>query len=337
MALRRRIAGACTAVAMAMLAPFPAGAAGLAGPTAPRGEDSGTDAMGAPGGGSGAGTATPGRGPVVRPVPGAVVEGFQAPASEYGPGHRGVDLEASAGSEVLAALGGVVSFAGPVAGTTYVTVQHDGGLSTTYGDLSDLRVTEGDAVEAGQVLGVLAEGAGALDWGARLDGIYVDPLSLLAPLRVHLVDPARLVDPVAPPLGAVPVSADGGWVWPAAGRITSGFGFRVHPILRTRRLHAGADIAAPTGAPIVAANAGTVVVAGSAGGYGLAVYLDHGGIVTRYGHASAVLVRAGQHVERGQLIARVGSTGQSTGPHLHFEVRPGGAPVDPVAFYSSQR
>jgi len=334
MALRRRLAAACTAVVMTALLPFSAAAAPGERDGAPA---AGTDATGGAGAGSGAGTDTPGRGPVVRPVPGAVVEDFQAPASDYGPGHRGVDLEAGAGDEVLAALDGVVSFAGPVAGTTYVTVDHDGGLSTTYGDLTDLRVAEGDEVAAGEVLGVLAGTATALDWGARLDGGYVDPLSLLSPLRVHLVDPARLVDPVAPPVGMPPPTADGGWVWPAAGRITSGFGYRVHPISGDRRLHAGADIAAPTGAPIVAANAGTVAVAGPAGGYGLAVYLDHGGIVTRYGHASAVLVRAGQRVERGQLIARVGSTGRSTGPHLHFEVRPGGAPVDPVAFYASQR
>jgi len=84
----------------------------------------------------------------------------------------------------------------------------------------------------------------------------------------------------------------------------------------------------------VAAAAGVVTSAGRAGGYGNLVKIDHGGgVETRYAHASLLLVRAGQRVERGQLIARVGSTGLSTGPHLHFEVRVGGQPVDPLAFF----
>jgi murein DD-endopeptidase MepM/ murein hydrolase activator NlpD len=118
---------------------------------------------------------------------------------------------------------------------------------------------------------------------------------------------------------------------PVAGRITSGFGYRYHPVLHYRRLHTGVDIAAPTGTPIHAAGGGEVVFAGRRGGYGNAVIIDHGrGKATLYGHMSSIAVRAGQVVNGGQTIGRVGSTGISTGPHLHYEVRINGTPVNPL-------
>lgn len=123
----------------------------------------------------------------------------------------------------------------------------------------------------------------------------------------------------------------GGLVRPAAGRLSSRFGYRIHPISKKRRLHAGIDIAAPTGTPIVAAAPGVVITSGTMRGYGNAVVLDHGGgFSTLYGHCSRLLVRAGQRVKAGQRIALIGSTGYSTGPHLHFETRVGGRPVNPL-------
>ncbi len=117
-----------------------------------------------------------------------------------------------------------------------------------------------------------------------------------------------------------------------SGRLSSGFGRRDHPVLRTIRFHRGVDIAARSGTPILAAGSGTVTRVGSFAGYGLLVEVDHGGGVrTRYGHANSLLVRAGQRVSRGQLIARVGNTGLATGPHLHFEVWVGTGAVDPLA------
>ncbi|GBD29245.1 Murein hydrolase activator NlpD [bacterium HR32] len=117
------------------------------------------------------------------------------------------------------------------------------------------------------------------------------------------------------------------YLWPARGVITSRFG------MRWRRHHNGVDIAAPRGTPIYAARAGRVVRAGWYGGYGLVVVLDHGdGMETWYGHASRILVRVGQRVERGEAIARVGCTGACTGPHVHFEVRVRGQPVDPLRY-----
>ncbi|MFP5326142.1 MAG: M23 family metallopeptidase, partial [Acidimicrobiia bacterium] len=116
-------------------------------------------------------------------------------------------------------------------------------------------------------------------------------------------------------------------------RVTSPFGTRVHPIFLTARLHTGVDYGASAGTPIRSAGNGVVVFAGSRGGYGNATIIDHGGsLATLYAHQSAIVVKAGQRVTRGQVIGRVGSTGFSTGPHLHFEVRLAGAPVDPLRY-----
>lgn len=121
--------------------------------------------------------------------------------------------------------------------------------------------------------------------------------------------------------------------WPVNGRITSYFGFRVHPILRKRKYHTGIDIAALSGTPIVAADNGVVIFSGSNGGYGRMVIIDHGKEkATLYAHCSVLLVEPDQTVEKGRTIAKVGSTGLSTGPHLHFEIRKNGLPVDPLPY-----
>lgn len=121
------------------------------------------------------------------------------------------------------------------------------------------------------------------------------------------------------------------FVWPLRGALTSRFGFRRHPIFRIRQFHPGLDIAAPQGSPVRAAFTGTVLFAGWYGGYGKLVVVDHGqGTSTLYGHLSAILVVPGQQVPQGHVIGRVGSTGYSTGPHLHFEVRQNGRPIDPT-------
>ncbi|MBW4472144.1 MAG: peptidoglycan DD-metalloendopeptidase family protein [Stenomitos rutilans HA7619-LM2] len=133
--------------------------------------------------------------------------------------------------------------------------------------------------------------------------------------------------------GGIAFRGTGQMIVPCLGEITSGFGWRMHPILGYQRFHSGLDFGADYGTTINAADSGTVIFAGWYGGYGNAVIIDHGGgITTLYGHTSEIYVSEGQTVQRGQAIAAVGSTGLSTGPHLHFEVRQNGDPVDPAAY-----
>jgi len=131
----------------------------------------------------------------------------------------------------------------------------------------------------------------------------------------------------------VVVYGTGRMSFPSNGPITSVFGWRMHPVLGSSRFHSGMDFGAEYGSPIRAADRGTVIFAGWYGGYGNTVIIDHGnGIITLYGHSSQLYVVEGQVVKRGQAIAAVGSTGLSTGPHLHFEVRHNGEPIDPVPY-----
>ena len=125
-------------------------------------------------------------------------------------------------------------------------------------------------------------------------------------------------------------SYGGGMIWPLSGPITSEFGWRVHPIFGSQRFHSGLDIGGDYGLPIHAAQSGIVIEAGWIGGYGNTIMIEHGnGIVTLYGHNESLAVGVGQHVNQGDVIAYCGSTGNSTGPHCHFEVRLGGEPVSP--------
>ena len=124
--------------------------------------------------------------------------------------------------------------------------------------------------------------------------------------------------------------------WPCPGyeSVGSRFGMRYHPILHYTRMHSGIDVSAPSGAALVAAGSGRVQSAGSRGGYGNCVIIDHGdGLATVYAHMSSISVREGQGVARGDRIGAVGSTGLSTGPHLHFEVRVNGNAVNPLDYY----
>ena len=135
------------------------------------------------------------------------------------------------------------------------------------------------------------------------------------------------------------VATNNGYMWPVpdTGRVTSPFGYRIHPVLGVKKMHTGIDIAKAggqsLGKPIVATVAGTVTHSGVKGSYGNTVFIDHGnGMSSLYAHCSELLVRVGETVTQGQHIANIGSTGRSTGPHLHFEIRENNEPVDPLKY-----
>lgn len=135
---------------------------------------------------------------------------------------------------------------------------------------------------------------------------------------------------------ANPVKYTGGkfsWPVPGSQRVTSYYGYRIHPVYKTRKFHTGIDIGAGYGLDIVAGGDGTVTLATTNGGYGKCIIINHGsGLSTLYGHCSTLLVSQGDKVKKGQIIAKVGSTGVSTGPHLHFEVRVNGSTTDPLQY-----
>ena len=161
------------------------------------------------------------------------------------------------------------------------------------------------------------------DWQAEADALQGASASIAAQLAA-----APTTRPASPPgQPHTPPTASGGLIWPVSGPITSPFG------MRWGSLHPGIDIGVPMGTPIRAAAAGHVVLASYDGGYGNLVVIDHGNsLATAYAHQSAMAVTVGQFVEQGQVIGYVGSTGFSTGPHLHFEVRVNGTPVDPLGY-----
>ena len=122
-------------------------------------------------------------------------------------------------------------------------------------------------------------------------------------------------------------------IWPVKGWLTSGFGYRTSPFTGRREMHKGIDVATRSGTPIIAPADGIVVFAGREGGFGNMILVDHGyGIVTRYGHCSSLEVKKGEKVRRGDVIAKVGNTGRSTGPHLHYEVAVNGVAVNPMRY-----
>ena len=122
-------------------------------------------------------------------------------------------------------------------------------------------------------------------------------------------------------------------IWPVKGWLTSTFGYRSSPFTGRREMHKGLDIATRSGTPIIAPADGLVVFAGREGGFGNMIILDHGyGITTRYGHCSSIDAKLGQKIKRGDVIARIGSTGRSTGPHVHYEVAVNGVSVNPSRY-----
>jgi murein DD-endopeptidase MepM/ murein hydrolase activator NlpD len=197
---------------------------------------------------------------------------------------------------------------------------------------------QADADEKAQLDALAAQQAQARD--AADSALQVENAALGAAIAKHDEAEAELeaesqrIAALAQSAGDGPAMGDGTFIRPVPGPITSGFGSRTDPVTGATAYHAGLDIGAPCGTPIKAAGTGNVISAGfNSGGYGNMTLINHGnGLSTLYGHQSSIIVSAGQSVTQGQVIGYVGSTGKSTGCHLHFEVRVGGNPVDPSGY-----
>ncbi len=181
----------------------------------------------------------------------------------------------------------------------------------------------------------------ALD--GNLDSLEVEKVELSKDLKAleqredQLLEDSNRLTQLLAKMKTTTKYVGGKMAWPVPGhyKISSPYGYRIHPIYKTRKLHTGIDISAPKGTPVVAAQGGTIIMSESYYGYGKTVMIDHGGgYVTLYGHNSSLVVSAGQKVSKGQVIAKVGSTGTSTGNHCHFEVRYKGKTTDPIPWVS---
>ncbi|WP_370614745.1 M23 family metallopeptidase [Mumia sp. Pv 4-285] len=262
-----------------------------------------------------------------------VSRAFEAPPTPYASGHRGIDLDASAGAFVRAVDDGVVTFAGSVAGVEVVSVDH-GSVRSTYQPVA-ATVEVGTHVVAGDVLGRLLLAGGhclpraCLHLGRRHGATYADPVELLdRAATVRLVTPYG--PPPVPPV-AVPPTGPGGFLLPVDGPISSSFGMRVHPVTGELKLHDGTDIAAACGSPVTVAAAGRVSAVTYDPAYGNRVVVDHGGgIVTSYNHLATPSIARGAVVAAGGVVGEVGSTGLSTGCHLHWMALQDGRPFDPL-------
>ena len=299
------------------------------------------------------------------PLDGPVVRAFDPPAERWQAGHRGVDVAGEAGSAVVAAADGTVTFAGPIAGRGVLVVSH-GAVRTTYEPV-EATVTVGARVRAGERIGTLRAGhrscpeEACLHWGLVAGRDYLDPLSLVmdAPARVRLVG-AEDFDAVAraarerarratqaaatgsfsgaagaPVSHAGPASSASGWVAPATGPVTSPFGMRVHPVTGIYKLHDGTDYGAACGAPIRSPLPGTITAVVWNAAYGWRAMIDHGTVdgrhlTTSMNHAGSYRVHPGQQVRAGEVIGEVGTTGWSTGCHLHVMAWVDGRLIDPA-------
>jgi len=267
----------------------------------------------------------------VWPISGPVVRGFDPPQTSYGTGHRGVDIAAPEGTPVASAADGVVTFVGVIDNVTMITVTH-GDVRTTYQPVSPI-VSTGQSVSAGQVIGTLLAGHGtttSLHFGVLQGQDYLDPLAWLgsqATQRVRLLPDGTVVPAIA---RAAPQNSGVASGWPVSGPVTSGYGWRFHPILHTMAFHDGIDIGAPCGTPVTTPWPGTVVTAATSSSLGnYVVIANSNGITSTYAHLSAIDVRVGAKVGGGQQIGLVGTTGLSTGCHLHFATARNGVGFDP--------
>jgi murein DD-endopeptidase MepM/ murein hydrolase activator NlpD len=239
---------------------------------------------------------------------------------------RAVQLQVAVAPKPLAVPTGPLRIRGRVGDGLYWSLRAAGASPQVAAQYLAALATEIDVGEVGPQDGFdLVLGGNRELLYAGLDRVAESDLQLVkwnANGRSEWIDAAN---------AAKPAPVADGMAWPVAGHITSYFGYRYHPILHFTRFHAGMDFGAAWGSPIVAAADGQVAAAGWSGGYGRQVRLWHGnGLMTTYSHMSDIVATPGSFVRRGQLIGYVGSSGLSTGPHLHYEVLKDGTPVNPL-------
>ncbi|GAB3696994.1 M23 family metallopeptidase [Mariniluteicoccus flavus] len=287
-----------------------------------------------------------------------VVRPYAPPPRKWLRGHRGVDLAGRVGAPVLAAADGQIAYAGVLAGRGVVVVQH-GALRTTYEPVTT-SLPVGTPVRAGQPIGTLDGGHACRDplveaclhWGLKLGDDYLDPMLMVgggAGVRLLPADAAaeavkRATQRAAEPVPSVPPGVGGpyrrgghGSVIPGGGPVTSPFGMRRHPVLGVWKLHDGVDFGTGCGQPLRAVHDGVVEASYFNGGYGNRLMLDHGTVdghrvKSSYNHAIRYTVAPGARVAKGQVIGLSGSTGYSTGCHLHFMMWIDGRLIDPMTW-----
>lgn len=285
------------------------------------------------------------------PLSGAVVRGFDPPEVAWGSGHRGIDVAGQPGDVIVAPRDGVVTYAQTLAGRAVLVLDH-GDTRTTLEPVT-ATVPVGQRVKQGDPLGVLDAGhqpcpaPACLHWGLKRGDTYLDPLPGTQEAPLLLPDSAaeavgRRVRERAEAAQALPaltpdalLAGQGALGRPADARLGSRFGPRFHPIFHEWRLHAGIDLSNACGTPLSAAADGRVSHMGFDSSGGWRLILDHGrvngvNLQTVYLHAQGYRVRVGDQVTRGQQVGAMGSTGWSTGCHLHFSVKANGRQVDPL-------
>ena len=241
---------------------------------------------------------------------------------------RAVAPEAAPAPQKSAIVTGPLRIRGRVGDGLYWSLRAAGASPDVAAQYLAALATEIDVgeVASGDSFDLVLAGRGGGLLYAGLSRVAAQPMQLV---RWTAGGQAKWIDAASADNPAPIVSS--GMAWPVAGRITSYFGYRYHPILHFSRFHAGVDFGASWGSPIVAAADGQVAAAGWAGGYGREVKIAHpGGLMTVYAHMSSIVAEPGAYVRQGQVIGYVGSSGLSTGPHLHYEVWRNGEPINPL-------
>lgn len=280
----------------------------------------------------------------VWPVDGAIADPFAPPEHDWEAGHRGVDLVGHVGDPVRTPAAGTITFSGMIVDRPVVVVSH-GSYRSTFEPVLGIAPV-GTVVTAGATIGLLKTGhdckatgvnVACLHWGLKEGQRYLDPITLLNGSDVRLLSRSAVAVARARASDRAYTTSDAGSLsLPASGRISSAFGWRADPFTGVRTFHNGVDIAATCGSPIRAVLPGLVTLAKDAGPGGLRIVLDHGDvdghhIVTAYSHAQEFSVAPGRVVAQGETIASVGSTGRSTGCHVHFQAFVDDALVDPLS------